>query len=77
LPALRPNRLSFGVLNAGVATLFRRWKVTMQLKHSSTEFNGRRIAVEMMILMAQTLLLGVAVAVVVAAPVIVVAILAP
>jgi hypothetical protein len=52
-------------------------KEAMQLHHKSTEFNGRRIALEMLLLAAHALLLGVAVAVVLAVPVILVAMLAP
>jgi len=49
----------------------------MQMQHKSTEFNGRRIALEMLLLAAHALLLGVAVAVVLAVPVVLVALLAP
>ena len=49
----------------------------MQLQHKSTEFNGRRVALEMLLLAAHALLLGVAVAVVLSVPVILVALLAP
>lgn len=52
-------------------------KEAMQLQHKSTEFNGRRVALEMLLLAARALLLGVAVAVVLAVPVILVALLAP
>ena len=52
-------------------------KVTMSLQHKSTDFNGRRVALEMLLLAAHALLLGVAVAVVLAVPVILVALLAP
>ena len=49
----------------------------MQLQHKATEFNGSRVALEMLLLTAHALLLGVAVAVVLAIPVILVALLAP
>ena len=49
----------------------------MQLQPKSTEINGRRVALEMLLLAAHALLLGVAVAVVLALPVILVALLAP
>ena len=49
----------------------------MQLQYKATEFNGRRVALEMLLLTAHALLLGVAVAVVLAIPVILVALLAP
>lgn len=52
-------------------------KDTMQLQHKSTEFNGRRVALEMLLLAVHALLLGVAVAIVLAVPVILVALLAP
>ncbi len=52
-------------------------KEAMQLQHKSSEFNGRRVALEMLVLAAHALLLGVAVAVVLAMPVILVAVLAP
>jgi len=52
-------------------------KEAMHLQHKATEFNGRRVALEMLLLAAQALLLGVAVAVVLAIPVILVALLAP
>jgi len=52
-------------------------KEAMQLQHKSTEFNGRRIALELLLLMAHALLLGIAVAVVVAVPVVLVALGAP
>lgn len=49
----------------------------MSLQHKSTDFNGRRVALEMLLLAAHALLLGVAVAVVLAVPVLLVAVLAP
>jgi len=49
----------------------------MQLQYKATEFNGRRVALEMLLLTVHALLLGVAVAVVLAIPVILVALLAP
>jgi len=49
----------------------------MRLQPKSTEFNGRRVALEMLLLAAHALLLGVAVAVVLCVPVILVALLAP
>ena len=49
----------------------------MQLQHKSTEFNGRRVALDKLLLAAHALLLGVVVAVVLAVPVILVALLAP
>jgi hypothetical protein len=52
-------------------------KEAMPLQHKFTEFNGRRVALEMLLLAAHALLLGVAVAVVLAVPVILVALLAP
>jgi len=52
-------------------------KEAMHLQHKATEFNGRRVALEMVLLTAHALLLGVAVAVVLALPVILVALLAP
>jgi len=52
-------------------------KEAMQLQHKTTEFNGRHVALETLLLTAHALLLGVAVAVVLAIPVILVALLAP
>jgi len=52
-------------------------KEAMQLQYKATEFNGRRVALDMLLLAAHALLLGVAVAVVLAVPVILVALLAP
>jgi hypothetical protein len=52
-------------------------KKAMQLQHKPTEFNGRRVVLEMLLLAAHALLLGVAVAVVLSVPVILVALLAP
>jgi len=52
-------------------------KEAMQLQYKATEFNGRRVALEMLLLTVHALLLGVAVAVVLAVPVILVALLAP
>jgi len=52
-------------------------KEAMQLQYKATEFNGRRVALEMLLLTVHALLLGVAVGVVLAIPVILVALLAP
>jgi hypothetical protein len=52
-------------------------KEAMPLQHKPTEFNGRHVALEMLLLAAHALLLGVAAAVVLSVPVILVALLAP
>ena len=49
----------------------------MQLQYKATEFNGRHVALEMLLLTVHALLLRMAVTVVLAIPVILVALLAP
>jgi len=52
-------------------------KEAMQLQYKATEFNGRHVALEMLLLTVHALLLRMAVTVVLAIPVILVALLAP